>query len=112
MKVIMVKNRIIWKSSRDTNLAYQIFEQRYSECGNNKILISLAHVEYTQAVVLCHKCNINNYKNIDENTRAILTLSSALASPHNSYDYAKKIILIMIMWFWNFLIKLWKTIQQ
>lgn len=41
-------------------------------------------------MVLCHKCNINNYKNIDENTRAILTLSSALASPHNSYDYAKK----------------------
>lgn len=84
------KIELFEKSSRDTNLAYQIFEQRYSECGNNKILISLAHVEYTQAVVLCHKCNINNYKNIDENTRAILTLSSALASPHNSYDYAKK----------------------
>lgn len=84
------KIELFEKSHRDANLAYQIFEQRYQECGNNKILISLAHVEYTQAVILCHKCKINNYQNVDDNTTAILTLDSALASPHNSYDYAKK----------------------
>lgn len=84
------KIELFEKSHRDANLAYQIFEQRYHECGNNKILISLAHVEYTQAVILCHKCKINNYQNVDDNTTAILTLDSALASPHNSYDYAKK----------------------
>lgn len=84
------KIELFEKSRRDANIAYQIFEQRYSECGNNKILISLAHVEYTQAVILCHKCNINNYRNVDDNTLAIQTLNSALASPHNSYDYAKK----------------------
>lgn len=84
------KIELFEKSHRDDNLAYQIFEQRYQECGNNKILISLAHVEYTQAVILCHKCKINNYQNVDDNTTAILTLDSALASPHNSYDYAKK----------------------
>lgn len=84
------KIELFEKSHRDANLAYQIFEQRYHECGNNKILISLAHVEYTQAVILCHKCKINNYQNVEDNTTAILTLDSALASPHNSYDYAKK----------------------
>lgn len=84
------KIELFEKSHRDANLAYQIFEQRYHECGNNKILISLAHVEYTQAVILCHKCKINNYQNVDDNTTAIITLDSALASPHNSYDYAKK----------------------
>lgn len=84
------KIELFEKSHRDANLAYQIFEQRYHECGNNKILISLAHVEYTQAVILCHKCKINDYQNVDDNTTAILTLDSALASPHNSYDYAKK----------------------
>ena len=78
------------KAYRDANVAAQVFSSRYDECLNDKLLISLAHITYTQALILCHKCNLNKYADIDENTLAIDTLFRALASPYNSYSFAKK----------------------
>ena len=77
------------KSYRDANNAYKIFDQRFDDCGNEKILISMAHIKYTIAVILCHKCVINNYDNEIENSEAIEQVYEALNSPFNSYDYAK-----------------------
>lgn len=78
------------KAYRDANVAFQVFDSRYKECSNEKLLISIAHVAYTKALILCHKCAINNYIDIDENTSAICMLHDALISPYNSYDFAKK----------------------
>lgn len=77
------------KAYRDANVAMQIFRYRYENSSNEKLLISLDHVQYTQALILCHKCSINEYSNIEDNTTAIITLSEALVSPYNTYDFMK-----------------------
>lgn len=78
------------KAFRDINVSIQIFEQRYNDSSNEHILISLDHLKYTKALVFCHKCYVHGYKERTENSEAILMLHEALASPFNSYDYAKK----------------------
>ena len=71
------------------NVAHQVFSHRFDECGNEKLLISIAHITYTQALILCHKCSIHNYEDVAENTAAIELLHAALSSPYNSYEFAK-----------------------
>ena len=61
----------------------------YDECGNEKLVISMDHIVYTQALILCHKCFINDYSDISANTFAIHTLHTALNSPYNTYSFAK-----------------------
>ena len=77
------------KAYRDANVALQVFTQRYDECGNEKLVISMDHIVYTQALILCHKCFINDYSDISANTFAIHTLYTALNSPYNTYSFAK-----------------------
>lgn len=78
------------KAYRDANVAFQVFTNRYEEVGNEKILISASHVLYTKALILCHKCNIKHFENIEENTSAINMLYEALRSPYNSYEFARE----------------------
>ena len=77
------------KAYRDASVSHSTFEKRYQDTKNEKIQISIAHVEYTKALVLCHQAKINNYQNSVENTRAVEVLHKALFSPFNSYDFAK-----------------------
>lgn len=77
------------KAYRDANVAMQIFKYRYENSSNEKLLISIDHIKYTQALILCHKCSIRGYTDIEDNTSAINTLSEALASPYNTYDFLK-----------------------
>lgn len=77
------------KAYRDANVALQVFSQRYDECGNEKLVISMDHIVYTQALILCHKCFIDDYSNVSANTSAIQTLHAALNSPYNTYSFAK-----------------------
>lgn len=79
----------LYKAYRDANVALQVFTQRYDECGNEKLVISMDHIVYTQALILCHKCFINDYTDISANTFAIQTLHAALNSPYNAYSFAK-----------------------
>lgn len=84
------KERLFKDSMRYANIAREIFNERFKKYQNSKIAISIAHVEYTLAIIACHECNLHEFDNIDENSDAILKLAGALDSPHNSYDYAKK----------------------
>lgn len=77
------------KAYRDANVAHSVFEKRYEDTGNEKTLISIAHVEYTKALVLCHQANVNSYQDGSQNTNAVKLLHNALCSPYNSYDFAK-----------------------
>ena len=85
-----IKLEFLNKAYRDANVAFQVFDNRYQKYHNEKILISSAHVAYTKALILCHKCYINSYVNIDENTMAVRMLYDALRSPYNTYAFAKK----------------------
>lgn len=77
------------KAYRDANVALQVFSQRYDECKNEKLVISMDHIIYTQALILCHKCFIDDYSDVSANTSAIQTLHVALNSPYNTYSFAK-----------------------
>ena len=87
-----VKDKIgyLEKAYRDANVALQVFSKRYDDCGNEKLIISIDHVVYTQAIILCHRCYINKYGDISENSTAVRTLYNALVSPYNTYSFAKK----------------------
>ena len=77
------------KAYRDANVALQVFSRRYEECGNEKLIISMDHIVYTQALILCHKCFIDDYSDVSANTIAIQAPHSALSSPYNTYSFAK-----------------------
>lgn len=78
------------KAFRDANVAFQVFDSRYNEYHNEKIYISASHVLYTKALILSHKCYVNSYASVEDNTIAIHTLHNALSSPYNTYAFAKK----------------------
>lgn len=83
------KNKHLERAYRDASVAAQVFESRYNEHSNEKIMISIAHVWYTQALILCHKANANRFENKSDNSSAISMLHRALTSPYNSYEFAK-----------------------
>lgn len=84
------KEKLLNDSMRYANIALGIFSQRFDNSHNEKISISSDHVKYTLAVIACHKCYIHEFNNTDENSETIIKLTEALASPYNSYDYAKR----------------------
>lgn len=77
------------KAFRDANVAFQVFDNRYDQFHNEKIRISADHVIYTKALILCHRCFMHHYTEIDENTAAVQMLHDALSSPYNTYAFAK-----------------------
>lgn len=74
---------------RDAGVAYQVFKQRYEKQCNEKIAISIAHVMYTRALILCHQAIAHNYSNVSMNSEAIRMLYIALKSPYNTYAFAR-----------------------
>ena len=76
------------KAFRDCAVAKQVFEERYKISRNEKILISIAHVQYTQSIIECHRCNLNNYQDARENQLAVELLHETMISPYNPYSYA------------------------
>ena len=77
------------KAYRDASVSHSIFEKRYEETHNEKTLISIAHVQYTKAIALCHQAKILNYQDVAGNTQAVEILYDALLSPYNSYEFVK-----------------------
>lgn len=84
------KLKFFEKAYRYASVSYSVFNKRYEDTKNEKLYISLSHVEYTRALILCHQARINKYKIFAENTQAVQILHHALSSDYNSYDYAKK----------------------
>ena len=74
---------------RDAGVALQVFQQRYEKQCNEKISISIAHVMYTRALILCHQANTQNYSNNSTNSEAIRVLYIAMKSPYNTYAFAR-----------------------
>lgn len=83
------KIRFLEKAYRDASVACSSFKQRFEESKNDKIQISIAHVEYTMALALCHLCKLERYTQSATNTMALTLLHGALKSPYNSYDFIK-----------------------
>lgn len=84
-----IKIEYLEKAYRNANVASSIFQARFAESHSDKLLISIAHVDYTSALIRCHICRINQYEEIDDNSRAIKEMYKAFSSPYNTYEYAK-----------------------
>lgn len=84
-----MRKKFLEQGFRDAGVALQVFEHRYSQQINEKIAISIAHVMYTRALILCHEANTDGYSNISTNSEAIRVLYIALKSPYNTYAFAK-----------------------
>lgn len=84
-----LQKKILDQGFRDAGVALQVFEHRYSKQCNEKIAISIAHVMYTRALILCHEANVDDYSNVSTNSEAIRSLYVALKSPYNTYAFAK-----------------------
>ena len=87
---IDLKREWLSKAHRDAISSNKIFEQRYEECQNEKVQISVAHTLYTVALTLCHLAKISAYADVKINEKAIENLYLALSSPYNSMEFIKK----------------------
>lgn len=83
------KQKFLEKAYRDASVSHSVFKKRYEDTGYPKLQISIAHIEYTKALVLCHQANLDRYQDVSENTKAVEILYQALLSPYNSYDFIK-----------------------
>lgn len=77
------KIQLLKDANRKVSTAIAIFSERYAQYQNDKITITIAHVEYTRAISLCYISIINEYKNTRENEDAISSLYAALINPFN-----------------------------
>lgn len=70
-----------------SKISAKMLENEYEENRNDKILISLAHVQYTIASILSEMCKRHKYEDIEEVRCAIEAIYLALYSPYNIDDY-------------------------
>lgn len=65
-----------------------MIENLYESTSNERLQITLAHTQYTEATIMCGICISNNYNNKDiEDT--INAIQIALLSPYNGEDYQR-----------------------
>ena len=58
--------------------------------ANLKVKISLDHAMYTMAVIQCHLCTLDSYRNKNDNSIAVDMLYKAFLSPNNSFTFAEQ----------------------
>lgn len=67
-----------------------MIENKYKETKNERLLITLAHAQYTLATIFCEICKLHNYLIVEENDSAINYISEAVYSPYNNDDYQRE----------------------
>ena len=65
-----------------------MIENMYESMPNERLQITLAHTQYTQATIMCGICVSNNYDDIDVE-KTINAIEIALLSPYNGEDYQR-----------------------
>ncbi len=84
------KHDYLIKAKYDSNIAAQTFQLRYNSSSSEKLLISISHVNFTQAIVLCFLCYENGFSNISENDDALVMTHAALLSQYNDEEYIRE----------------------
>lgn len=77
------------KSSDLAIIAKTMVEVRYDKFHNERLLISLAHIQYTIATIFCEICIAQKYQNPVDIEKAIDSICIALLSPYNLDDYKR-----------------------
>lgn len=71
-------------------LSRSIIEKLYNDYNNERLLISMAHVQYTLATIFSEICRIEDYTNIENISATIREINEAIYSPYNNDEYLKE----------------------
>lgn len=72
------------------SISKTMIEDKYEATNNERLQITMAHTQYTQATILCEICKEHEYNDVGENENAIDSIVVAISSPYNSDDYQRE----------------------
>lgn len=85
-----VKERSYTDARDSALIARRQVENEYANHANDKLLISLAHIEYTLASILASICDLHSYSDISEIEEAVEVCYSAAINPYNADEFEKE----------------------
>lgn len=71
-------------------VAKEMAQEKYEATQNDRLLISIAHMQYTIATVICESCRMQNYLDSEEIANTIDLVYEAILSPYNNDDLQKE----------------------
>lgn len=71
-------------------VAKEMAEDKYEKTKNDRLLITIAHMQYTIATIMCESCKSKDYSDMKEISNTIDTVYEAIISPYNSDDYQRE----------------------
>lgn len=77
------KESILLKAKDLAIISKSMIDQSYEESNNEHLLISIAHVQFTIASIMCNLCKIHEYSDMEEIKKTINILNVALNSSYN-----------------------------
>ena len=72
------------------SISKTMIENKYESTNNERLQITMAHTQYTQATILCEICKEHDYSDVSENENVIDSIVGAISSPYNSDDYQRE----------------------
>jgi|GEM_PF-277660 len=78
--------KIVLQARKLSIIAREIVENSYQETGNDRLLITIAHIKFTLAFIQSNLCKLEEYADIDEIEKTIDIVIEAQDSPYN-VDY-------------------------
>ena len=83
------KLQALQKAHELSLVAQSMAQALYDKTGNDRITISLSHIQYTLSTVLCQICVVSDYCDLRTVEEAIDVLNLSLQSPYNLDDYKR-----------------------
>lgn len=77
------KESLLKQAQLFANVAESMAEKIYNELHSKTVLISIAHIQFSLASILCSLCKLHGYSDIDELNSAMLITAKAISSPYN-----------------------------
>lgn len=83
------KEEILEKGLKLARVSASMIDKEQKESGNERLMISLAHVQYTIASIQSELCRMHEYKDEIELKDTIESIIDALCSEYNKEDYQR-----------------------
>lgn len=77
------RTSILLKAKEQAAIAESIAEECYNRTKNENILISIAHINFSQASIACSLCRMHDYTNDEEVKECMAITAMAIDSPYN-----------------------------
>lgn len=84
-----VKNKqgILQKALETAIVAESMVNRKYNQSNNERLLIALAHIRYTKAMIISEQCCLDNFLDIEIVEKAIEAIEVAFESSYNNDKY-------------------------